>query len=184
MKNRLLALMALCGATSSTLPLWAAWEDPELQFVEPNLTADETGGGVYYIYHVATQKFMTNGQPYGTRLVVAETGQEVTLSYGEDYELANLPETDEEYSTAKGWRLSMMKAPSNGGYHELFINPGGAEIYVDHNKTGHILWKIVKEGEVYRIKVIDDLRCRSQWRLVCQFLHGSKRRENYGGSVD
>ena len=101
MKNRLLALMALCGATSSTLPLWAAWEDPELQFVDPNLTADETGGGVYYIYHVATQKFMTNGQPYGTRLVVAETGQEVTLSYGEDYELANLPETSENYFAGK-----------------------------------------------------------------------------------
>ena len=156
MKNRLLALMALCGATSSTLPLWAAWEDPELQFVEPNLTADETGGGVYYIYHVATQKFMTNGQPYGTRLVVAETGQEVTLSYGEDYELANLPETSDDYFIGKGWRLSMMNAPTNGGYHELFINPGGAEIFVDHNKTGHILWKIVKEGEVYRIKVIDE----------------------------
>lgn len=156
MKNRLLALMALCGATSSTLPLWAAWEDPELQFVDPNLTADETGGGVYYIYHVATQKFMTNGQPYGTRLVVAETGQEVTLSYGEDYELANLPETSENYFAGKGWRLSMMNAPTNGGYHELFINPGGAEIYVDHNKTGHILWKIVKEGDVYRIKVIDE----------------------------
>lgn len=156
MKNRLLALMALCGATSSTLPLWAAWEDPELQFVEPNLTADETGGGVYYIYHVATQKFMTNGQPYGTRLVVAETGQEVTLSHGEDYELANLPETSENYFAGKGWRLSMMNAPTNGGYHELFINPGGAEIFVDHNKTGHILWKIVKEGEVYRIKVIDE----------------------------
>ena len=29
MKNKLLALMALCGATSSTMPLWAAeWEDP------------------------------------------------------------------------------------------------------------------------------------------------------------
>ena len=50
----------------------------------------------------------------------------------------------------------MMNAPSNGGYHELFINPGGAEIFVDHNKTGHILWKIVKEGDVYRIKVIDE----------------------------
>ena len=96
MKNRLLALMALCGATSSTLPLWAAWEDPELQFVEPNLATDGTGGGVYYIYHVATQKFMTNGQPYGTRLVVAETGQEMTLSYGEDYELANLPESNDD----------------------------------------------------------------------------------------
>ena len=156
MKNRLLALMALCGATSSTLPLWAAWEDPELQFVEPNLATDGTGGGVYYIYHVATQKFMTNGQPYGTRLVVAETGQEMTLSYGEDYELANLPESNDDYFTGKGWRLSMMNAPSNGGYHELFINPGGAEIFVDHNKTGHILWKIVKEGDVYRIKVIDE----------------------------
>ena len=61
MKNRLLALMALCGATSSTMPLWASenWPDPTLSFVDPNLTQDETGGGVYYIYHVATQKFMT-----------------------------------------------------------------------------------------------------------------------------
>ena len=60
MKNRLLAIMALCGATSSTLPLWAAWDGPELQFVEPNLATDGTGGGVYYVYHVATQKFMSN----------------------------------------------------------------------------------------------------------------------------
>ena len=43
MKNRLLALMALCGATSSTLPLWAAWDDPVLQFTEPNLATDGTG---------------------------------------------------------------------------------------------------------------------------------------------
>ena len=153
MKNRLLALMALCGATSSTLPLWAAWEDPELQFVEPNLATDGTGGGVYYVYHVATQKFMGNS---ATRLVVSDQGQEVTLTYGEDYELSRRPETDPEYFTGKGWRLSMMNAPTNGGYHELFLNTGGAEIYVDHNKTGHILWKIVKEGEVYRIKVIDE----------------------------
>ena len=153
MKNRLLALMALCGATSSTLPLWAAWEAPKLQFVKPNLVADGTGGGVYYIYHVATKKFMGN---YNTRLIVADYGQEVTLSYGEDYELSRRPESDAEYFTGKGWRLSMMNAPTNGGYHEFFINTGGAEIYVDHNKTGHILWKIVKEGDVYRIKVIDE----------------------------
>lgn len=45
MKNRLLALMALCGATSSTMPLWASenWPDPTLSFVDPNLTQDETG---------------------------------------------------------------------------------------------------------------------------------------------
>ena len=101
MKNRLLALMALCGATSSTLPLWAAWEAPELQFVDPNLATDGTGGGVYYIYHVATQKFMVNGADYNTRLIVADEGKEVTLSYGEDYELSRRPESDAEYSTAK-----------------------------------------------------------------------------------
>ena len=113
MKNRLLALMALCGATSSTMPLWASenWPDPTLSFVDPNLTQDETGGGVYYIYHVATQKFMVNGNykdTWGTELVVGDEGQEVTLSYGEDYELARRPESDPDRTTAKGWRLSMM----------------------------------------------------------------------------
>ena len=78
---------------------------------------------------------MSNQRPDGTRLVVDNTGQEVTLNYGDDYELSRRPETDEEYSTAKGWRLSMMNAPTNGGYHELFINTGGTEIYVDHNKA-------------------------------------------------
>lgn len=158
MKNRLLALMALCGATSSTLPLWAAWDDPVLQFTEPNLATDGTGGGVFYIYHVATQKFMAAGQPHGTRLVVADDGQEVTLSYGQDYELSRRAESDPEYSEAYGWRLSMMKAPSNGGFHELF-NDAAASIWVDHNKQGHILWKIVaqdKANKVYRIKMIDE----------------------------
>ena len=61
MRNNLLVAMALCSATSSTLPLWASenWPDPALTFVEPNLTPDETGGGVYYVYHVATQKFLS-----------------------------------------------------------------------------------------------------------------------------
>ena len=157
MKNRLLVLMALCGATSSTIPLWAAWEAPTLQFVEPNLSTDGTGGGVYYIYHVATQKFMTNGADYNTRLVVADEGLEVTLSYGEDYELSRRPETDAEYSAAQGWRLSIMDAPTNGGYHEVYIANNGAVAYVDHNKQGHILWKIVpQEDGNYRIKVIDE----------------------------
>ena len=44
MKNRLLALVALCGATSSTLPLWAAdWADPELTFVKPDLDGIKGG---------------------------------------------------------------------------------------------------------------------------------------------
>lgn len=160
MKNRLLALMAICGATSSTMPLWGAWEDPTLQFVKPNLATDGTGGGVYYIYHVATQKFMVNGNyknNWNTELVVGDEGKEVTLSYGEDYELIRRPESDPEYSTAKGWRMSMMDAPSNGGYHELFIREASQVICVDHNKTGHILWKITPQGDdTYRIKIIDE----------------------------
>ena len=162
MKNRLLALMALCGATSSTMPLWASenWPDPTLSFVDPNLTQDETGGGVYYIYHVATQKFMTNGDwknNWKTELVVGDEGQEITLSYGEDYELVRRPEGDPDRTTAKGWRLSMMNAPSNGGYHELFIREASMVICVDHNKQGHILWKITKQDDGnYRIKILDE----------------------------
>lgn len=56
MKNRILAAMALCCATSSTMPLWAAeYGDPTIVTVEPNLATDGTGGGKYYIYHVATR---------------------------------------------------------------------------------------------------------------------------------
>ena len=162
MKNRLLALMALCGATSSTMPLWASenWPDPALTFVDPNLTQDETGGGVYYIYHVATEKFMTNGDwknNWKTELVVGDEGQEMTLTYGNDYELSRRPQSDEEYTDAKGWRISMMNGPTNGGYHELFIREASMAICVDHNKQGHILWKIVSQGNgMYRIKMLDE----------------------------
>lgn len=49
MKNRILAAMALCCATSSTMPLWAAeYDDPTIVTVEPNLATDGTGGGKYY----------------------------------------------------------------------------------------------------------------------------------------
>ena len=143
MKNKMLALVALCSATSSTMPLWAVeWNDPVLEFAVPDLKTDGTGGGIYYIYHVATQKFMCNGNyknNWSTELVVADEGQEITLSYGDDYELSRRPETDPEYSNEKGWRLSMKGAPSNGGFHELFIRAASMVICVDHNKQGHML---------------------------------------------
>ena len=45
MKNSLLTAIALCCATSSTMPLWAsAYENPKLETVEPNLATDGTGG--------------------------------------------------------------------------------------------------------------------------------------------
>ena len=45
MKNRILAAMALCCATSSTMPLWAAsMATPTIVTVEPNLATDGTEG--------------------------------------------------------------------------------------------------------------------------------------------
>ena len=88
MKNKLLALIALCGATSSTMPLWAAWEDPQLSFVTPDLEAIQKGTpATYYVYHVASGQFMSAGADYGTTFVIASDGQEVTISYGKDYQL-------------------------------------------------------------------------------------------------
>ena len=83
MKNRILAAMALCCATSSTMPLWAAeYDDPTIVTVEPNLATDGTGGGKYYIYHVATRKFIAAGNASGTQLSVDSIGQEITtVSY-------------------------------------------------------------------------------------------------------
>ena len=157
MKNRLLALMALCGATSSTLPLWAAWEAPELQFVDPNLATDGTGGRC--VLHLSCGHAEVHGQWCRLQHAAyrADEGKEVTLSYGEDYELSRRPESDAEYSTAKGWRLSMMEGHTNSGMHEFYITNSGADVFVDHNKQGHILWQIMpQDGNVYRIKVIDE----------------------------
>ena len=161
MRNNLLVAMALCSATSSTLPLWASenWPDPALTFVEPNLTPDETGGGVYYVYHVATQKFMCDGNwknNWGTELVVADEGKKVTLSWGQDYELSRRPAIDPAYMDAYGWRMSMKDGKTSKGLHEFYIQ-SSLVLCVDHDKQGHILWKIMKQDNgAYRIKIADE----------------------------
>ena len=153
MKNSLLTAIALCCATSSTMPLWAsAYENPKLETVEPNLATDGTGGGVYYVYHVATNKFLTNGNDYNTRLSVGDTGQEVTLSYGE--ERAPLM-GKEPVVPGQGWTFNMLKAQSNSGFHEVYA---GSETgaWVDCNEQGHTLWQILPQGNgYYRIKIVD-----------------------------
>ena len=152
MKNKLLALIALCGATSSTMPLWAAWEDPQLSFVTPDLEAIQNGTpATYYVYHVASGQFMSAGATYGTTFIVASDGQEVTISYGKDYQLNSKDVTDAQYSDAESYRLSMMNAHSNGGFHEIFLDAGG-NCYVDHDQQGHILWDIMPQADgTYRI---------------------------------
>ena len=70
MKSHLLTLVALCGATMSSMPLWAAteWEDPTVQTV----TIDLEAGGTYFVYHPATKMFMVNGNSYNTQLSLAK----------------------------------------------------------------------------------------------------------------
>ena len=160
MKNKLLTAMALCCATSSTMPLWAV-DAPVVKTVEPNLATDGTGGGVFYIYHVASGRFMSNGNylnNWGTELVVADKGLPVTLNYGDDsalgYDEFDNPNPDYPY---KGWRLIMKDAPSNGGFHDIFFCTD-SYCCVDHNVQGHILWTIEKNaaGDAYVIRVIDE----------------------------
>ena len=158
MKNKLLALMALCGATSSTMPLWAAeWEDPTLTFATPDLEAIKAGQKeVYFIYHVASEKFMNNGADYGTALIVADEGKEVTLSYGVDYELNSHDPGAQDYSKAQSYRFSMMEGKTNSGFHELYVSSSG-KCFVDHDKQGHILWDILpQENGLYRIRINAD----------------------------
>ena len=162
MKNKLLAVIALCSVTSPASYLFAAdqWDDPQMQFVTPNLVKDVSeGGGTYYVYHVATGKFLSNGNwlnNWNTEVEVKDKGQEVTLSWGQDYQLANVDASDPEYNDAYGWRITMKNAPTNGGFHELFLEPEKKIMCVDHNMQGHILWDIVETAEgsgVYRIKI-------------------------------
>ena len=120
MKNRILAAMALCCATSSTMPLWAAeYGDPTIVTVEPNLATDGTGGGKYYIYHVATRKFIAAGNASGTQLSVDSIGQEITMAYGEERPplLVQEPKVP-----GKGWIFNMLDGPSNGNrFHEIYV---------------------------------------------------------------
>lgn len=161
MKNKLLAAMALCCATS--MSVWAGdWGTPELAFTEPDLTIPTdpipTNGftyhrnlGDYYIYHVATGKFLSNS---GTQLAVGSTGQLIRLAYGYDRVLYNA-----DTYTATGWLITMPNAksqsPDGGIYHEIFIT-SQTQCWTDAN-GGHMLWKIVPQGDgTYAISVIDE----------------------------
>ena len=153
--------MALCAATASALPLWAAYpDDPALTFTDPGWSAlQETPGSqqTYYIYHVATGKFVTNGNwknNWNAELVVADEGTPLTLSYGEDYQLAYLDENDENYNPNLGYRLSAFEAPTNSGLHEIYLLHSGGVMCVNHSNQGHMLWDITKQDNgYYRITV-------------------------------
>ena len=151
MKNQLLAAIALCCATSSTMPLWAQqYGRPDIVTVTPNLTEDETGGGKYYLYHVATGKFLGAND---TRLAVDSLGLEVTLTYGE--ERAGLY-GQEPTVPGEGWIFNMLEGKANGNrFHEVYMT-NESEAWIDCGSEGHMLYAITKnaDNDYYRIKVV------------------------------
>lgn len=165
MKNKLLAAMALCCATS--MSVWAGnWEKPTItSFVDPDLTIPTEeipttgykylrGLGDYYLYHLSTGMFLTAGNNYGTQMSLGTTGQKISLSYGHDRILYNA----DSYPYV-GWLLEMPGAPSNSAdnkrYHELYIS-SQYNGWVD-GVAGHMLWSILPQADgTYRITVIQD----------------------------
>ena len=151
MKNQLLAAIALCCATSSTMPLWAQqYGRPDIVVVTPNLTEDEKGGGKYYLYHVATGKFLGAND---TRLAVDSLGLEVTLTYGE--ERAGLY-GQEPTVPGEGWIFNMLEGKANGNrFHEVYMT-NESEAWIDCGSEGHMLYAITKnaDNDYYRIKVV------------------------------
>lgn len=149
MRSNLLTLVALCSATMSTLPLWAAteWEDPTVQ----TTTIDLETGGTYFIYHPSTQMFMINGNDANTQLSLGKTGLKI-----------NIKKADDPRFNVSGWTLEMPDAPSNNGGkpNYIFVLGDGSRAYVDYNMgaTDHFIWKITKnpDGNTYRIKIPDE----------------------------
>ena len=164
MKNRLLALMALCTATASTMPLWAAYpDDPTLTFVSDDelgldeLMANPGTQKTFYMYHVATGKFLNDGNwknNWNSEVVIADEGLAVTLSYGLDTQFGYLAEDDENYNPNMGFRLTTFEGHTNGNFHEIYLLNSSGVMCVDHNAQGRNIWKITKQDNgYYRISV-------------------------------
>ena len=164
MKNRLLALMALCTATASTMPLWAAYpDDPTLTFVSDDelgldeLMANPGTQKTFYMYHVATGKFLNDGNwknNWSSEVVIANDGLAVTLSYGLDTQFGYLAENDENYNPNMGFRLTTFEGHTNGNFHEIYLLNSSGVMCVDHNAQGRNIWKITKQDNgYYRISV-------------------------------
>lgn len=160
MKNRLLAVMALFGAMFLSMSVYS-WDDPELTFVDPNLTEDSSGGGEYILYHVYSGKFMNDGNwtySWNSQIVVVDSGLVVTLTWGQDYELCRRETTDAEYNDGYGWRMTMFEgngSTSTSYFCELYLYNAEC-ICSDHNAQGHMLWQFESLGnQVYKIKISD-----------------------------
>ncbi len=146
MKNRLLATIALCGATAfSATPLWAAeWADPEV--VTTTLNLEE--GGSYYFYLRKANMFLVNGNSYNTQ-----------TSLGAEGKIIKVAKVADETMQLTGWALEMPDAEANnGGKPKYLYTKDGQNAYVDYNMEGSYLWKITKnaEGNTYRIKILDE----------------------------
>ena len=138
-----------------------AWDDPELTFVDPDLTEDSSGGGEYMIYHVGQGLFCNDGNwtySWDSQLVIRDSGLVATLTWGQDYELSRHDESESDYNDGYGWRISMFEgngSTSTSYFCELYLYSGEC-ICTDHNAQGHILWQFESLGDqTYKIKISD-----------------------------
>ncbi len=156
--------MALCAATASALPLWAAYpDDPTLTFVSDDelgldeLMANPDTQKTFYMYHVATGKFLNDGNwknDWNSEVVIADDGLAVTLSYGLDTHFGYLAEDDENYNPNMGFRLTTFEGHTDGNFHEIYLLNSSGVMCVDHNAQGRNIWKITKQDNgYYRISV-------------------------------
>lgn len=144
--------MALCGATMSTMPLWAAteWEDPEVAIVPIDLESE----GVYYAYHPATKLFMSNGNAahnWGTEVVLSESAQRLIIKPNSDSRLEPV---------ISGWTIEMPDAPANNLGKPKYVWTNGEILCEDYNmqNEGSFVWKIVKnaDSDTYRICIPEE----------------------------
>lgn len=145
MKNRLLATIALCGATAfSATPLWAEWANPEIATTTLNLEE----GGSYYFYLRKANMFLVNGNSWSTQTSLGAEGKIIKVS-----------KVTDPTSKLTGWALEMPDAEANnGGKPKYLYTKDGQNAYVDYNMEGSYLWKITKnaDGNTYRIKILDE----------------------------
>ena len=166
MKKKWFGAIAVCCAFISAAPVQAQqYADPVVETVTPNLAEDGTGGGKYYIYHVAFNRWLSAGARSGTQLIVDTVGQEITLVYGE--ERPGLYGQKPKVS-GKGWIFNMLNGPTNDNrFHEVYMT-GINTAYVDCGTEGHTLFDIIKneDNNYYRIKVVEQDTTFSKWEGV------------------
>lgn len=139
MKKTLLLLFSLVATLGSFAD---EWQKPVYSGSFQPLTADET----VYVYNTEAQLFFTEGNDYGTHATVGDTG---------------LPFIIKQYIPEEGeWDGStytiQVNSVAKSGWHDLFIDTSGRDMYVDRNEQENYFFQFTSLGSnLYQIKASD-----------------------------